>query len=79
MVSHMKTTLVIEDPVMLWLKEEAARRNTTVSRIVEAALRRFLDDVAAPVALPGLPSFRGGRQLVDLSDRDQLYQAMEGR
>ena len=42
MVFHMKTTLVIDDQIMSRLKQEAVRRNTTISQLVEAALRSFL-------------------------------------
>lgn len=76
----MKTTLVIDDQVMARLRQEAARQGRTLSELVESALRLLLD---APQpegdALAPLPSFRGGRLLVDVADRDALYQAMEGR
>ena len=77
----MKTTLVIDDRVMLRLKEEAARTGKTLSELVEAALRSMLDHQIRPPSgkLPPLPGFRGGSPLVDISDRDALYQAMEGR
>jgi hypothetical protein len=80
MVSHMKTTLVIDDGVMKRLRQEAARRGTTISALVEAALRLFLENRsrAAPEA-PPLPSFDGGGAFVDIADRDALYRAMEGR
>jgi hypothetical protein len=29
--------------------------------------------------IPALPTFRSGGTLVDIADRDALYQAMEGR
>jgi len=80
MVSHMKTTLVIDDGVMKRLRQEAARKGTTISALVEAALRLFLESRsrAAPEA-PPLPSFDGGGAFVDIADRDALYRAMEGR
>jgi hypothetical protein len=31
------------------------------------------------VALPELPTFDGGGELVDIADREAFYQAMEGR
>ena len=77
----MKTTLNIDDSVMQRLREEAARRGTTMSALVEAGLRRVL---ARPDAarlqqeeLPPLPTWRSGGFLVDIDDRDVLYQAME--
>ena len=77
----MKTTLNIDDSVMQRLREEAARRQTTMSELVEAGLRRVL---AAPVGagnppdpLPPLPTWDSGGRLVDIDDRDALYRAME--
>jgi len=79
MVSHMKTTLNIEDSVMRALKQEAARRRCTMSELVETALRLMLASRERPAKLPALPSFRSGGALVDIADRDALYAAMEGR
>ena len=77
----MKTTLNIADPVMRRLKEEAARRNTTMSALVEAGLRHVLGEAAASRArseeLPPLPTWRSGGFRVDIDDRDALYRAME--
>ena len=80
MVSHMKTTLNIDDTVMRRLKEEAARRQTTMSELVEAGLRLILDADTGPERakeLPPLPTWHGGEELVDIADRDALYEAME--
>jgi non-ribosomal peptide synthetase component F len=78
MVFHMKTTLVIDDFIMKRLKKEAAHRGTTISALVEAALRAFLDGARDEVEdLAALPSFKGGRALVDLSNRAALYDLME--
>lgn len=77
----MKTTLNIEDTVMRRLRQEAARRETTMSALVEAGLRHVLADHGAAVAdtgnLPPLPSWNSGGQLVDIGDREELYRAME--
>ena len=81
MVIHMKTTLNIDDTVMQRLREEAARRSTTISALVEAGLRRILDD--PPIeegeqrTLPPLPILKGGSFLVDVANRDELYRVME--
>ncbi len=81
MVIHMKTTLDIDDSVMQRLREEAARRGITMSALVEAGLRRVLAEPASseasPTELPPLPSWNGGEELVDISDRDALYRAIE--
>lgn len=79
MVIHMKTTLNIDDGVMLRLRKEAARTGRTMSELVEMALRQLLQGKRDVAALPPLPSFNGNGTLVDISDRDALYRAMEGR
>lgn len=79
MESHVKTTLNIDDTVMEQLKREAARQGRTMSDLVETALRGLFQSRQKKTELPPLPTFHGGGELVDLSDRDALYQAMEGR
>lgn len=77
MVSHMKTTLNIDTTIMSRLKREAARQGRTMSEMVETALRLMLQNERKRGPLPELPSFRGGRELVDIADRDALYRAMD--
>ena len=72
----MKTTLQIDDGVMRELKMRAARDGRTMSELVEAALRRLLDERPSDKDLPPLPVMKA-RELVDVSDRDALYRAME--
>lgn len=78
---HMKTTLNIDDTVMRRLREEAARRNTTMSALVEAGLRLVLATGGAAgndrTPLSELPSWKSGGHLVDISNREELYRAME--
>jgi metal-responsive CopG/Arc/MetJ family transcriptional regulator len=79
MYYHMKTTLNIDDSVMSELKREAARQGRTMSEMVETALRLLLRSQRKRGAIPALPNFRSGGTLVEVSDRDALYHAMEGR
>ncbi len=80
MVFHMKTTLVIHDQIMRRLKQEAASRGCTISELVESALRLLLDKRKdGSGELPPLPAHHGGRLLVDVANREALYEAMEGR
>lgn len=79
MVNHMKTTLNIDDSIMARLKREAARRGCTMSELVESALRLLFQSQKIRPELPPLPTFKSGGPLVDIADRDALYQAMEGR
>ena len=82
MVFHMKTTLNIDETVMQQLKEEAARRGTTMSALVEAGLRRIL---AAPSPLKTvsntpqqLPTWDSGGFRVDVANREELYRLLDG-
>ncbi len=79
MVYHMKTTLNIDETVMTQLRREAARQGRTMSDLVETALRLLLRSQRQRDDLPSLPSFHSGGVLVDIADREALYQAMEGR
>jgi hypothetical protein len=79
MVIWMKTTLNIDDSVMRLLKQEAARRGCTMSELVESALRLLLAARQAVHPIPPLPAFKSGGSLVEIAERDALYQAMEGR
>jgi hypothetical protein len=75
----MKTTLNIDDSVMNLLKQEAARRGCTMSELMESALRLLLAAKEAPRPIPPLPAFRSGGPLVEVADRNALFEAMEGR
>lgn len=79
MVFHMKTTLNIDDATMARLKKEAANRGCTMSELVEAALRLLLQERKPQKKMPKLSTFNSGGPLVDIADREALYQAMEGR
>lgn len=81
MVFHMKTTLNIDETVMRQLREEAARRGTTMSSLVEAGLRRILahsgSDSGGPDTLPPLPTWRSGGLRVDIANREELYRLLD--
>ncbi len=79
MAFRMKTTLNIDDTVMKALRREAARQGITMSELVESALRLMLRSQRKRGKMPALPTFRSEGPLVDVADRDALYQAMEGR
>jgi hypothetical protein len=75
----MKTTLLLPDPLFGELKRKAAREGRTLSGLVEEVLRKGLARPAPRRKLRPLPSFDTGRALVDVSDRDALDRATEGR
>ena len=81
MVIGMKTTLNIDNTVMRRLREEAARRETTMSALVEAGLRHVLANLDAEEGdsepLLPLPSWHSGGHRVDISNREALYRTME--
>ena len=52
MVAHMKTTVEIAEPLLREAKEVAAREGTTLRELIEAGLRRTIDERR------GEPSFR---------------------
>ncbi|MCY3505610.1 MAG: hypothetical protein OXH41_05560 [Chloroflexi bacterium] len=75
-----KTTVNIEDALMDRLKEEAVRRKTTMGALVDAGIRRILaeGETPAPVAeLPPLPVANMGEPLVDIADREALYEVLD--
>jgi hypothetical protein len=75
----MKTTVVLDDALVARLKREAARQNRNMSEIVEMALHLLFKTPRRPARPPKLPRYNMGKELVDLADRDALYDAMEGR
>jgi hypothetical protein len=78
MFIHMKTTLNISDVTMREVKREAARRQQTMSEMVEAALRTIIEPVQRGTKLPRLPEFGGGGLRVNVANRDALYDVMGG-
>ncbi len=75
----MKTTLDIDNELLADLERKAAQLGRTVSEMVETAVRMLLLSERKREALPPLPTFRSGGTLVDIAERDALYQSMEGR
>jgi hypothetical protein len=74
---HMKTTLEIDEGVMRALKARAARDGTTMSELVERALRTLLEERrVAPKDLPPLPTWDLG-PLVNVDSRAEWYDQLE--
>lgn len=78
----MRTTLDIDDDVLRRAKQLAAKEGTTLTRIVEEALRERVTrrrSSGQPFRLRLL--IKKGRVIpgVTLADRDALYERMEGR
>jgi hypothetical protein len=79
MITHMRTTLVIDDELFRALKRIAAAENRTLSEVTQETLRRGLVRREAPRrrAHVKLASFSMGAPLVDLADRNQLYDVLD--
>jgi hypothetical protein len=77
MFIHMKTTLNIDDTVMAQLKRESLQQGRTMSELVESALRTLFKEQRQQNILRPLPTFHGGRELVDIADRNALYDVMD--
>ena len=77
MVICMKTTLNINDRVIKQLKEEALRRGTTMSELVELSLRSLFQKKDQLRELPPLPAFDGGESRVNITNRDALYEILD--
>jgi hypothetical protein len=77
MVLHMKTTLVIPDPVFRDLKRRAAERNETMSALVTECLVQGLRETRRPKRPFRLPSFKMGPAKVNVADREALYDVLD--
>ena len=78
----MKATFDIDEGLMQQLREAAKRRGTTASALVEAAIKEAIKDVpdsgsTTETELRPLPSWSMGKPLVDISNREELYDKLE--
>lgn len=72
----MKTTLDISEQTMDAIRREADRRGETVSEVIEAALRTVAEPSHRAGDLPPLPEYSSGGLLVDIANRNVLYEVM---
>jgi hypothetical protein len=79
MVFQMKTTLNIDERLMVKVKQEAARQGRTMTEFIESALRLALQSSREKTRLTSLPTFRGGPFRANVADNDALQDLMEGR
>jgi hypothetical protein len=84
MSRHMRPTVRLDDGLLEQAKREAARRNQTLTSLIEQGLRLVLVQSGSPrrrrrVALP--TSRAGGGLLpgIDLNSGSRLVDVMEGR
>jgi hypothetical protein len=76
-----KTTLNLDRDLLREAKKRAAEQGTTLTELVEEALRAALAPRRRTSGFKlRLPTVKGGGPpLVDVADRDALYDLMEGR
>jgi len=82
MIFHMKrTTLVLDERQFAELKKLAATEGRTLSSVTEEVLRVGLASKRRRTGrrVSRLPAWNMGKPKVDISDRNALYEAMEGR
>jgi len=77
----MRTTIDINDVLFRAAKRKAAEQGTSLRDLIEAALRQHLGKTkaAAPYTLRWQPESGRLQPGVDLTDRDALFDIMEGR
>ena len=75
MVDRMTINIDIDDVSFAKLKGEAELKAMTVSEVVQAALVAFLASDSSKRRR--LPSFHSGGHLVDIADRNTLYDLMD--
>lgn len=78
----MRTTLNLEDELMKAVKRKAAETGRTMTEVIEGSLRETL--LRRPATKRAyrlrMVTVKGRRRPgVDLTDRDALYEVMEGR
>ena len=82
MLICMRTTLNLDDELMKAVKRKAAESGRTMTEVIESSLRESFQRPSSqrqPYRLR-MVTVRGRRRPgVDLTDRDALYELMEGR
>jgi hypothetical protein len=73
----MKLSISLPEPLVTRLETEAARLQATMSDVVAEALRRMLDGPRAAPSWYRLPTFELGAPMVDLADRNALYDCFD--
>ena len=79
MIVCMRTSMNLPDALLAAAKQRAARDGRTVTSLVEEALRDLLDKPPSRVYAEPLPTYAapGSRLLIDISDREALYAALD--
>lgn len=77
----MRTTLDLDDRLVVAAKKRAAEAKTSLTRVIEDALRQYLAPPRTKRSFKFDPVIKKGklRPGLDVADRDALYDRMEGR
>jgi hypothetical protein len=75
----MRTTLDIDDPILKQLKDLQARDGRSLGRLVSDLLAQALSAIEVKEAAPRYFAWNAsaGALLVDLADKDAVYEALE--
>ena len=79
MLVCMRTTINLPDGLAEAAKERAAAEGRTFTSLVEEGLRTVLQGGTTPAPVEPLPSYGDpdGRFLIDLTDRDAVWAALD--
>ncbi len=80
MLSQMRTTLNLDDELMLALKRRSAETGQTLTSLVEEAVRHILSEVREPAAeyhFSWEPVIGQAQPAVDVNDRNALYDFLD--
>ena len=79
MLFHMRTTLIIDDQLFRELKKRAAEEKRSLSEVTQEALRLGLAkrQRTRQVKRIKLRAYSMGKPLVDVADRNRLYEILD--
>jgi hypothetical protein len=73
----MRTSMNLPDSLLEAARERAAAEGRTVTSLMEEALRRLLEEQRTAASPPRLPTWKGGRLLIDIEDKDALWEILD--
>ena len=67
----------LPDSLLQAARERAASEGRSVTSLMEEALRRLLEEHSARPVPAKLPTWKGGRLLIDLEDKEALWEILD--
>ena len=77
MLRRMRTSMNLPDSLLDAARERAKQEGRTVTSLMEEALRRLLEVQPTPPRRRRLPTWKGGRLLIDIDDKDALWEILD--